>query len=110
MPDYSAGSIGYRLDIPGVRVWKDHGQPKDVQGRWAPPGATRPLPVNAPMDPAELGSDSLVLTAYQYDMERPGSDLRAVLARRVGLEESPATEDRRDEMRAATGGMDAGRR
>ena len=36
-----------------------------------------------PLTPSELNGvagDTLRLTAYQYDAERPGSDLRAVLA------------------------------
>ena len=43
----------------------------------------RELPIRFPLTPSELNDvagDTLRLTAYQYDAERPGSDLRAVLA------------------------------
>ncbi len=81
--------IGYRLNILGVRVWSDRCQlvAKDADGSWIPLGPSRPLPVYVPADPARIApDDTLVLTAYQYDMERPGSDLRAVLARTKDFE------------------------
>jgi hypothetical protein len=40
------------------------------------------LPVEVPADIHELGSDPLLMTAFQYDQECPGSDLRAVLSQR----------------------------
>jgi hypothetical protein len=52
---------------------------KDRGGHWAPIGRDRLPPINLPGDPDEIGDDPLLLAAYQYDLERPGSDLRAVL-------------------------------
>jgi hypothetical protein len=75
--------ISYRLNILGLRVWQDRCQlvAKDRNGRWAPLGDARALPITLPENPAEISTDALLLTAYQYDTERPGSDLRSVLAR-----------------------------
>ena len=43
------------------------------------------MPITIPGSPEELkiaAADTLRLTAYQYDMERPGSDLSLVMARK----------------------------
>jgi hypothetical protein len=40
------------------------------------------LPIIVPTDAADLGSDPLLITAFQYEHERPGSDLYDVLAQR----------------------------
>jgi hypothetical protein len=80
--DPFAGCIGYKLNILGVRVLRDHCLliAKDAAGKWAPLGPSRSLPLQIPDDPGTVASDALLLTVYQYDLERPGSDLRAVLA------------------------------
>jgi hypothetical protein len=82
VPDQAANYIGYRLNILGVRVWRDHCQlvAADGRGQWTPIGAPRSLPVYVPSDASSIGLDALLLTAYQYDKEQPGSDLRQVLA------------------------------
>jgi hypothetical protein len=74
--------IGYRLNILGVRVWKDYCRlvAKDASGKWTPLGPPRSLPISIPNDPSSIASDALLLTIYQYEVERPGSDLRDILA------------------------------
>jgi hypothetical protein len=75
--------IGYRLNILGVRIYRDYCQLVARNGtEWEVIGAPRPLPLDLPVDVPELGSDPLLLTAFQYDQQYPGSDLRDVLARR----------------------------
>lgn len=97
VPDRNSGCVGYRLNIIGVGVWKDYCQllAKDRFGVWQPFGPTRPLPVVVPADPAGIMSDPLLLTAYHYNKEHPGSDLIALLARHKvfdeALQESPAS-------------------
>ena len=79
--------IGYRLNLLGVRAYRDHCQlVARVGEEWVPIGSPRSLPVEVPEDIAIAGDDALVITAYQYDQERPGSDLKDVLARRKGFD------------------------
>ena len=76
-------SIGFRLNIIGVHVYRDYCQISAKSGdEWFTVGLRRALPVIIPEDPAKLGSDPLVLTAYQYEHEHPGSDLYDLLAQR----------------------------
>lgn len=82
VPNREARCIGYRLNILGVRVWKDRCclVAKNRHGEWEPFGPPRALPLMIPTDPTLIGSDSLLLTAHQYHLERPGSDLLPLLA------------------------------
>ena len=81
--------IGYRLNIIGVRVYRDYCQLSAKSGNeWLTVGPIKPLPVIVPKEPAELGTDPLLLTAYQYEQERPGSDLFDVLAQRKNFDEA----------------------
>jgi hypothetical protein len=81
--------IGYRLNILGVRVYRDYCQLSAKSGsEWLTVGPTKPLPLFIPDNPIELGSDPLLLTAYQYDQEHPGSDLYDVLARRKDFDQA----------------------
>lgn len=84
----SAKYIGFKLNLLGIRVSRDDCQllAKDGSGRWAPLGPARPLPIDVPTDPSKIGPDALILTAFQYDMERPGSDLRVLLAKKKDFE------------------------
>jgi hypothetical protein len=92
--------IGYRLNILGVRVWKDRCQLIARRGdQWMPLGPSRPLPVKIPHDPAQIGTDTLLLTALQFDAEQPGSDIREVLAQTKDFE--TALRDGLDDSRAA---------
>jgi hypothetical protein len=80
-----ARTIDYRLNLLGIRVSKDTAQliARWRGDEWSTIGAQRELPIRFPFTPSELNGvagDTLRLTAYQYDAERPGSDLRAVLA------------------------------
>jgi hypothetical protein len=75
--------IGYRLNILGVRVYSGYCQLiARVGDDWATIGSPRNLPVVVPTDPHLAGSDPLLLTAFQYEQEKPGSDLLDVLAGR----------------------------
>jgi hypothetical protein len=87
--------IAYRLNILGVCVWKDHCQliAQDRSGHWDPLGPPRRLPIVIPKDPRFSESDPLLLTAYQYAIERPGSDLAAVLAQKTCFEKALYGED-----------------
>lgn len=100
VPDPVHQYIGYRLNILGIRVWRDFCQlvAKDGHGEWMPIGAPRPLPVYIPDNPSHAESDALVLTALQYDSERPGSDIRDVLSQR-----KPFDQALRDEGRSNSG-------
>jgi hypothetical protein len=81
--------IGYRLNILGVRVYRDYCQLSAKSGNeWLPVGPIKPLPVIVPEDPAGQGTDPFLLTAYQYDQEHPGSDLYEVLAQRKSFDEA----------------------
>jgi hypothetical protein len=81
----SAGVIDYRLNILGVRVSEHSCQliAKGVNG-WDTLGPRWDLPVHVPRTSDELkqvASDTLRMTAYQYNVERPGSDIVEVLSR-----------------------------
>jgi hypothetical protein len=76
--------IGFRLNILGLRVWDDGCQLAARNGeQWVTLGPRRSLPVSVPVTATELeevASDPLRLTAYQYVLEHPGSDLAELLA------------------------------
>ena len=80
------GWIGHRLNILGIRVWPDKCQLVARAGdHWVPLGPTRVLPVEVPRNVEELARmarDPLLITAYQYVAEHPGSDLSDLLAQR----------------------------
>ena len=83
--DAASGTLDYRLNILGVRVWEQSCQliAKSAQG-WETLGPRWNLPVQVPRDAAELkaaGADTLRLTAYQYHVERTGSDIVEVLGK-----------------------------
>ncbi len=81
--------IGYRLNILGVRVYRDYCQLSAKSGNdWFTVGPIKTLPLVLPNNPADLGTDPLLLTAHQYDQENPGSDLYDVLARRKSFDEA----------------------
>jgi len=81
-----AGRIDYRLNILGIRVWKDSCQliAKTSRG-WEALWPQWKLPVRVPQNSEEMkdaAADTLRLTAYQYNTEQPGSDLVEVLSKR----------------------------
>lgn len=91
--------VSYRLNILGIRVWQDrcHLVARNGAGEWKQLGPPRSLPVYMAENGAGIHSDPLLLTAYQYDRERPGSDLREVLSQTRPFDE--ALNDSRAESR-----------
>jgi|SRR5579871_2255700 len=79
----SEGFIDYRLNILGIRVWRNRCQLIAENGKgWIPLGPRWDLPIQVPRNAEELkavGLDALRLTAYQYGLQVPGSDLVEVL-------------------------------
>jgi hypothetical protein len=88
--DRKAQHIDYHLNILGVRVWKSACQLiARGQGKWASIGPKRNLPIDIPNDEPTLhkaGADSLRLTAWQFEREHPGTDIRAVLSGKKDFE------------------------
>ena len=85
MVNREARTIDYRMNLLGIRVSKDAAYliAKWRGDEWTTIGALRELPIRFPLTPSELNGvagDTLCLTAYQYNAEHPGSDLRLVLA------------------------------
>ena len=78
------GFIDYRLNLLGIRIFEHWCQLiARSGGEWSGIGPRWDLPITIPGSPEELkiaAPDTLRLTAYQYDMERPGSDLSLVMA------------------------------
>src|SRR5208283_4657067 len=76
--------IDYRLNILGIRVWERSCQLIARMGKdWGTIGPRWDLPVHVPRDAEELktaAAEPLRLTAYQYCVECPGSDLAEVLS------------------------------
>jgi hypothetical protein len=88
------GCVDYRLHILGIRIWREYAQLIARDGEpWKPIGPEYLLPISLPDKPDELKgspSDVLRLTAWQYDQEHPGSDLRAALLQKVDFLSSSA--------------------
>jgi hypothetical protein len=82
--------IDYRLNILGIRVWENACQLiARSGGEWSALGPRWDLPVHVPRNADELKdavADTLRLTAYQYNAERPGSDLVEVLSKARNFE------------------------
>ena len=82
MPELEA--IDYRLNLLGIRARRNTVQLIARFGEgWTTLGISRELPLSIPRTPSDLraaASDTLLLTAYQYDSEHPGTDLTEVLA------------------------------
>jgi hypothetical protein len=80
--------VGYRLNLIGVRVYRDHCRlVARIDGQWVPIGAPRPLPLTIAPDPEQTRGDALLATVAQYEKERPGSDLREVLSQTKSLDD-----------------------
>jgi hypothetical protein len=82
--DSSARHIDYCLNILGIRVWETQCQLiAKGDGHWGPIGPKWDLPVQIPADEMTLrsaGADTMRLTAWQYQMEHPGTDIGEVLS------------------------------
>lgn len=78
-------SIDYRLNILGIRVFADTCQLiAKSSDEWTSLGPDAPLPVQVPLNADELkaaAADTLRLTAYQFHLENPGSDIVDVLSK-----------------------------
>ena len=80
--------IDYRLNQLGVRVWADACRLISRVGtNWVELGPRHRLGVTVPRNKKELAEtedlvDELVMTAFQYHMQHPGSDLVDVLSGR----------------------------
>jgi hypothetical protein len=88
--DHEAQQIDYHLNILGVRVWRSACQLIARTGqKWTSIGPERSLPIDIPHDEPTLqkaASDPLRLTAWQYEQEHPGTDIRAVLSGQKNFE------------------------
>ena len=82
--DSNLNHIDYCLNLLGVRVWRNSCQLiAKGDGNWGPLGPKWDLPIEIPKTPSELktaGTDTLRLTAWQYENEHPGTDLREVFS------------------------------
>jgi hypothetical protein len=82
--DQEAQHIDYCLNILGIRVWKSHCQLIAKSGaEWTSLGPKWDLPIEIPSDTRTLkgaGTDTLRLTAWQYEQQHPGTDIRTVLS------------------------------
>jgi CheY-like chemotaxis protein len=82
--DREANHIDYCLPDLGIRVWEASCRLiAKADGEWLPIGASRDLPLGVPAGLTALASvagDALLLTAWQYEREHPGTDLGAVLS------------------------------
>src|SRR5688572_30466494 len=84
--DPAGDFIDYHLNLLGVRVTSQSCQliaRSATGGHWEPLGPKWPLPIEIPGNVESLeaaSSDPLRLTAWQYDVECPGSDIREVLS------------------------------
>jgi len=78
--------IDYHLSHLGLRVSEKQCQlVARTEGRWEVQGVSCSLPVEVPSDAASLtaaANNVIALTAWQYDLECPGSDIRDVLSGR----------------------------
>jgi hypothetical protein len=89
VPNPAQHCIGYRLNIIGVRVYRECCQlVARVGDEWMHIGLPRALPISLPDDMRSVGLDPMLLTIYQYEAEFPGSDLLDVLALRKTLDEA----------------------
>jgi hypothetical protein len=81
--------IGYRMNLIGVRVYRDCCElVAHIDREWVPIGPPRALPVALPDDAEQIRSDALLATISQYERETPVSDLRDVLMRRKAFSEA----------------------
>ena len=86
----ASGYIDYRLNLLGLRVTQTECQLiARGDGHWEPMGPKWTLPVEFPSGPETVktaSTDTVRLTAWQYDREYPASDLRRVLAQTTTFE------------------------
>ena len=82
--DLDKRHIDYCLNILGIRVWEASCQLiAKGDGEWASIGPKWDLPVHIPRTKDELrdsATDTLRITAWQYELEHRGTDIREVLS------------------------------
>lgn len=85
---YNQPSIDYTLNLLGIRVWEESCVLIAKSGwEWKPLGPHRPLPIRVPRTPGELKpGDELGMTAYQFQLECPHSDLVEVLGKQKSFD------------------------
>ena len=88
--DKTSKCVSYRLNLLGIAIWNDRCQllARNERGDWKPLGAPRTLPIQLPDQVDSLQFDALLLTAYQYDQQNPGSDLRELFAQTKSVEQA----------------------
>jgi hypothetical protein len=95
--DRAAQQIDYHLNILGVRVWRNSCQlSARAEGNWTSIGPKRNLPIDIPRYEQSLqaaGSDTLLLTAWQYEQAHPGRDIRAVLSGKLKFDTALGNDD-----------------
>jgi hypothetical protein len=78
--------IDYCLKLLGIRVWENSCQLiAKGDGSWGPLGAKWDLPIVIPQDEGTLkaaSTDTLRLTAWQYEREHARTDVAEVLSQR----------------------------
>src|SRR5437763_14564114 len=85
----TADHVDYCLHLIGLRVWKECCQLIALdRGDWSEIGPKWNLPVEIPTDDESLrlaAMEPIKLTAWQYEQEHPGTDIREVLSLRRDL-------------------------
>lgn len=78
--------IDYCLHILGIRVWENTCQLlAKCDGQWVSLGGEHNLPIQVPETSLALqkvGTDPLMVTAWQYEREHLGTDISEVLSQR----------------------------
>jgi hypothetical protein len=84
-------AIGYRLNLLGIRVYRHYAHLVARFGtEWVTIGPPRDLPIEVLRELREIGSNTLLLTAYQNTQENPCTDLYDVLNGRTNFDDALA--------------------
>ena len=92
--NHDGRTIEYHLHQLGIRVSHDACQliSKKNANDWVPIGPPQSLPIVVPCDHSELAAmqfvDALIMTAYQYHIQQPGSDIVDVLSKKKSFAEA----------------------
>jgi chemotaxis family two-component system response regulator Rcp1 len=93
--DLATSHIDYCLHILGIRVWSTQCQLiGKIENHWHPFGPARDLPIILPASGdalASAGLDTLFLTAWQYEREHTGTDIREVLSQKIPFDVALST-------------------
>lgn len=95
--DPDRGFVDYHLNHLGVRVSEHECQlVARTDGHWNVVGPACPLPIEIPSDAETLQASAnnvIALTAWQYDLECPGSDIRRLMSGRKAFATALDAED-----------------